>query len=719
MTADFLVPFIGVTAIVTSLSLFYFDYTRKVDAGNLEKVGTLTFKRLIAQRKYGKQVVWEEIQTNTPVFNNDSIRTAEESDAVIRLNDGTEIKLAENSLIVLSFFKEEFDIQFKKGEVLANRDNVTDPNVKKLNISSADTKVSLTKGDLSLSGDGNDLNISVAKGNANISAAGVNRELGENQLAILGGDKLDLVELNLKLISPAHHKYYPTGIRSRKIDFSWESVGKNVDLFFEVSGNRKFNSFVTQKPVKGTKNSLDLATGNYYWRLRGVNRKTKKTSYSESRRFSIVTEKPVILIAPRNNATISYKSEIPPVNFKWIKSLIASSYNLVVADDPEMKNIIKNINMTGTRLAVPDLGKGVYYWRVDSKTRFGEEEFTSASKINKMIITQNVQVEPPVLVFPPDNRNINQLVLARKKITFTWRKNPEIRKNIFAISRDNEFKSVLFSSESENNFNSFQKELPLGNYFWRVTGYAKGDDKPVHSLTRRFSITKPDKLRLINPIQNFLAVPVRENSLPNVLFTWNRSGLQGKYNLQISNDAGFSSIYRQEKSESLSLTVTNFDPGRYYWRVEFYDEEDVKLMTSETRIISVMGSLRKPEVIQPGEGNDVDMSSNDTLSLQWKGIADADYYKLGLYREQGGRTYNLVNTTVRDTGFVFRDFKKLEEGKFFWTLQAMDLDNNRKNGTGKVIRRSPVAKNYFNIVLKNKNTEDAKKIKLPEILILK
>ena len=52
---------------------------KAIDVGDLEKVGTITFKRQIAQRKYGSQVIWEEIEKNTPVYNNDSIRTAEES----------------------------------------------------------------------------------------------------------------------------------------------------------------------------------------------------------------------------------------------------------------------------------------------------------------------------------------------------------------------------------------------------------------------------------------------------------------------------------------------------------------------------------------------------------------------------------------------------------------------------------------------------------------
>jgi hypothetical protein len=53
--------FVGVSALlITSLSIFlYADFNRKIDAGNAKQIGTITFKRQVAQRKYLAQVVWE------------------------------------------------------------------------------------------------------------------------------------------------------------------------------------------------------------------------------------------------------------------------------------------------------------------------------------------------------------------------------------------------------------------------------------------------------------------------------------------------------------------------------------------------------------------------------------------------------------------------------------------------------------------------------------
>nr|HPI22469.1 iron dicitrate transport regulator FecR [Spirochaetota bacterium] len=72
----------GLVIIVLFSGLFYYDLTRRRGAGSEEVVGTITFKRQQAQRKYASQVVWEDVAEAVPVHNHDSIRTAELSEAV-------------------------------------------------------------------------------------------------------------------------------------------------------------------------------------------------------------------------------------------------------------------------------------------------------------------------------------------------------------------------------------------------------------------------------------------------------------------------------------------------------------------------------------------------------------------------------------------------------------------------------------------------------------
>src|SRR4030042_2611749 len=90
-------PVVGFSFIIISVcsALLYADFTHKIEAGGAKQIGTVTYKREVAQRKYVSQVVWEDVEQNTPVYNNDSIRTADLSEAIVNLSDGTRINIDE------------------------------------------------------------------------------------------------------------------------------------------------------------------------------------------------------------------------------------------------------------------------------------------------------------------------------------------------------------------------------------------------------------------------------------------------------------------------------------------------------------------------------------------------------------------------------------------------------------------------------------------------
>ena len=81
LSSDFLA--LGISAIIISTFsvLLYADFTKKIEVDGVKQIGTITFKREIAQRKYQSQVVWEEVKQSYPVYNNDSIRTSEDSES--------------------------------------------------------------------------------------------------------------------------------------------------------------------------------------------------------------------------------------------------------------------------------------------------------------------------------------------------------------------------------------------------------------------------------------------------------------------------------------------------------------------------------------------------------------------------------------------------------------------------------------------------------------
>ena len=123
---DYLV--VGASAlIITACSvLLYADYARRADSGGARRIGTITFKKEVAQRKYQSQVIWEDLDRDAPVYNNDTIRTADLSEAVISLADGTKINMDENSLILLEMSGKGINIDFSSGSISADRADARD-----------------------------------------------------------------------------------------------------------------------------------------------------------------------------------------------------------------------------------------------------------------------------------------------------------------------------------------------------------------------------------------------------------------------------------------------------------------------------------------------------------------------------------------------------------------------------------------------------------------
>ena len=105
------VIFILICILICFISLYAFvvDFNR-TSVRNEQEIATIYFKRKIAQRKFSDSVVWERLQQNSLLYNEDIIRTDSASSAVMNFLNGTSIDLGENTMVQM--------FQEKKGELL-------------------------------------------------------------------------------------------------------------------------------------------------------------------------------------------------------------------------------------------------------------------------------------------------------------------------------------------------------------------------------------------------------------------------------------------------------------------------------------------------------------------------------------------------------------------------------------------------------------------------
>jgi hypothetical protein len=695
-------------AIITIFSfLFYYDITRKIDAGRAEVVGTITYKRRLAQRKYASQVVWEEVEQNEPVYNYDAIRTAEGSEAVVRIKDGTQFTINENSLVVVAFAKDAINISFDQGSITASRQNVSDP--KMLNIKAGNATISLEKSDVKVaSQQGKEVSLTVQKGDATISAGAVAKKVGEYQNAVVAGAGVDVNSQAVRLQTPMPDSHLVTTGGGRDVRFTWLAVKNAKEYSIEVSKNRGFTRPVFNRRGIATAGSASLEPGEYYWRVSALKKKGTPPEFSETRRFLIVREDPVGLIVPADDEKFYYMKKPPLVQFKWMRSPTASGYRLLIAKDPAMKGALREIDVPSTSIGIDTLEKGVYYWKIVAQSALKGEGIESG--VRRLTVSTTDSIEPPEPLYPHDGITVSRGIMKSGELAFTWRKSPELAGAKFTLARDRQFKNIVYSTEQKADSLSPQSDLAQGSYWWRVEGVLDPARRTPPSPPRKLVVSEAVDIELLAPGDKETVSSFSADRVTPVRFSWKRADIPGLYQVEIAGVREFTPEARKEKVRGYNLSLEDLSPGNYYWRVSLLSRDGQVLMKSSVRQVKVMDRLEAPVIVSPNNGEKVNMRNVKALSLRWRGLRDADRYEIGIFEMRGRGGRKIFSTVTDDTDYEFNDLAKLDESRFFMTVQAVDLDR------GKVVRKSPVSKSVFEITLGGPLKKP--ELKLPKVIYL-
>ncbi len=390
---DFFVLGISAVIITTFSVLLYADFTRKIEVSGAAQIGTITFKRQVAQRKYQAQVVWEDVRQSYPVYNNDSIRTSDESEAVIHLHDGTDISVDENSMIMLSMLDGGININFAHGAISANRQSVSGDAA--IIIKANDATVSIDRGNIQLAQlENKELDLTVSEGSASVKTDFWEKKVNVNEKVVISSDKKEarIVPFKIDLTSPDNNSFVVTDSASAPIKFEWVFSENSMDeVNLQIAYDRGFGKIKQIKRIRGlveTREKLD--PGVYYWRLSAVNRASGKTEYSESRKLNIIYSAPVKPFSPTQGESVAYFLSNSSVAFSWSENEMASGYILEVSDKSDFSNILQTVDTPMQRIALENIEPGVYFWRVKSKINAGGKEIVMQGNPTRFIVENKV-----------------------------------------------------------------------------------------------------------------------------------------------------------------------------------------------------------------------------------------------------------------------------------------------------------------------------------------
>ncbi len=697
----------GTAIIVVLIFLLYSDITM-IGGGGGEKIGVITFKKRVAQRKFARQIVWQEVEANMPVYANDTIRTEDLSEAEIELKDGTKIKLNEESMIILSIKDEGLDINFARGSISADSRGSGGEGV---NITAGGVSVALGKGDLNLNKSGDEVDLTVNSGEATVKGADGERTLQENQKLTATAEELRVFDMTIRLVSPERDRLIVTGEERLPVTFTWEEVKNVTNLLLDMDRTHSFKRARTIK-VLGTTHAYPLEPGVHYWRIRARNPRTGEMETSETRRFTISRDVPLRVLSPRRDTTITYRDSLPLVRFHWTGSELASGYRIRVSRNQDLSSPVIDITTRSTGLGSDKLTRGTWYWQVakimPDVVREGEEVALESPVISFKIL-RTMDVPPPKPVFPVQGKIFTRLMADRKPIVFSWKNNHEISQTRLEIARDEKFNRITGENETDGTLYRLENFSTPGTYYWRLQGVLGDGSRTSSSETQRFTILE-ESLVLLKPNPNERFSLDGNERRKDIDFSWRDVKLEGSFTLVVAQDREFSRVVKSMRLDDFRTRVSNLPPGTYFWRVSFNEEEGESLR-SDIRQLYVVNRLNLPVITKPGV-EVIDMTGEESLSVSWRKVPGADRYRVAIFKKDAGAAVNIARFEVKETDLEFRELSKLSRGTFIITVQAVDLEG------GRVFRESREAKREIRLTLGTSEKLEKPRLKVPDRLYI-
>jgi len=662
------------------LYLFALDMNATSSRFGEKSLGTVIFKRLSATRKAPGGLGWERMRNNSPVYNADTLRTADASEASISFDDGTSLDVYENSMLKLDFGGPKKNLEFLSGEIgLGSSKGTTE-----YTISSSGGKIKIDKGaKATFSRDADKLSVELSSGGASlvrsdgsVQAIAQNQEL---QVDVKSGEAAIVVrpvvplrpEPNARLLSLA-------GGDKAAIGFSWQpgdparrsDAGASFRL--EMARSKDFSSEETSETVVGLSRSAWLGAGTWYWRVRDAS-----GQLSPVRKLSLDLSRPPSPVFPADGRRYEYRRLKPSVNFAWTAMEGASSYLFEVASEPSFSRPALRTRATTTSLSVDSLGEGTWYWRVSplhSFTLLGE---APAPESRSLVVAARTAMSPPELGSPLDGSLYQSKDAAGKGLSFSWMPQAEAVSYELTVSSSADLSSPLQTTRSKQPYLTLSGEgaealSKAGLYYWGLRWIdAEGNLSPPSSSRALRGLGDSSSLRLAFPPDGYRTA---DSLASNARFAW-KSNLPARTIFLLARDRDFKDIAYEEESGADTVIGRAWKVGEYYWRIKVLNADGSTFALTDPWRFEIVPPFEAPVLASPDPGKILYLREHDDASFSWRAIPGADYYKATLRSAADGFGSAVFDRDFLEGAKLDYRLGDLPSGTYRLTLQAFASDS--------------------------------------------
>ena len=368
-----------------------------------------------------------------------------------------------------------------------------------------------------------------------------------------------------------------------------------------------------------------------------------------------VTKNAIILDSPSSNRYFISGSSDCSIGFKWTDTSNDGPYVLLLSNDSSFDKF-KSYKAESKEIDIV-LESGLYFCRVRNDS--GDKQ----SSIRKFTIVYDSQ---PFLLLPEKNGTVASYS-PNPVISFSWGASTMPSAYTVEIFSDDKLKNSVFKKDTEGKTLDVDT-LTYGTYYWIVKArYSISPDDIITSDSGSFRIKKSSSIAspvLLQPLNNetFSSDFFKKNRL---MFSWNRNADIAQYELQIATDMDFKSIYYTANTINSSIMAEkHMPPGKYYWRLKYFDEAGKKDVYTDIHSF-IVNSETSIEPVSPG--NRAVISSDRTIRIHWKDTSMWNNYKVELSTDHEVRD-------IRESIVTKNNFADVHaaEGTYFWRVSRLD-----------------------------------------------
>lgn len=457
--------------------------------GDAKPVGEVEYKYHRVQRKYSDRMLWEEVESKSPIYAYDWVMTKEKSDARITLNNGMKVDMDPESMVEIDETREGVGLTLRDGTIRADTRSATGGTI----TAGDGTKIDLTKGEAHISTNGQAVSVDVKAGEATVRSGNSEAKAAAGEVVTRSSSGITKGKTVIALKAPQQEIVLDDP--DRPVDFSFEAPKGSDDCQIHLNSGSKGERVVRVKA--GTTHSEKLADGTYHWRATCKMQGEPVTSGTGV--FRMRPAGSFAQVSPQANEVVPANSA-ESLALRWRST---EPVRVDLADNPNFNPVLKSTQSATGTYAVPTLKPGKYWWRVTSQrdaSRRLESEFivsdkgqvlaesdANAALANKPAAENNVNAPSA-----PGEKAAGSVKLTTRapanitiepdasvgSVNITW--SPVNREMTYRVtaSSDSTFQDEVGQSRVTGK-GSARLKLPPGDYYYRVSASRKGASRPV------------------------------------------------------------------------------------------------------------------------------------------------------------------------------------------------------------------------------------------------